>query len=148
MRLESIAKPFAEQLHVKPAWRYKGLPITVGYSYALTNPNRRIVPVVGVGVSCYLGSAKQLESYNTLPSMRHSGEDVSTSPRLEYHEQPGLGYGVQATLGVRADVNRHVYLLAQGRARYVDGLAFTPNDYNFHSQFTRIDFALGFGFKF
>ena len=104
--------------------------------------------MVGVGVSCYLGSAKQLESYNSVPSMRHTGEAFTTAPRLEYHEQSGLGYGVQATLGIRADVNRHVYLLAQGRARYVDGLAFAANDYNFHSEFTKIDFAIGFGFKF
>ena len=80
--------------------------------------------------------------------MRHTGEAFTTAPRLEYHEQSGLGYGVQATLGIHAEVNRHVYLLAQGRARYVDGLALTANDYNFHSTFTRIDFALGFGFKF
>ena len=148
LRLQSLEAPFAEQLNVKPAWRYKALPITVGYSYALTNPNRRIVPVVGVGVSCYLGSAKQLESYNNAPSIRHTGETLSATPRFEYHEQSGLGYGVQATLGIRADVNRHVYLLAQGRARYVDGLAFTPNEYNFHSEFAKIDFAIGFGFKF
>ena len=64
MRAESLPKPFAVQLYVKPAWRYTGVPITVGYSYALTNPNRRLVPVVGVGVSCYLGSVKQLESYS------------------------------------------------------------------------------------
>ena len=148
MKVQSLPKPFAEQLYVKPAWNYTGVPITVGYSYALTNPNRRIVPVVGVGVSCYLGSVRQLESYSDAPSMLHSGEELSSSPRLEYHDRTGVGYGAQATLGFRADVNRYMFLLAQGRARYVNGLAFTINDYDFRAEFSKIDFVVGFGFKF
>ena len=148
MRVESFPKPFAEQLYVKSAWRYKGVPITVGYTYALTNPNRRIVPVVGVGVSCYLGSVKQLESYSDAPSMLHSGEELSSSLRLEYHERTGVGYGVHATLGLRADLNRYMFVLAQGRARYINGLAFTASDYDFRTEFSKVDFVIGFGFKF
>ena len=148
MKVQSLPKPFAEQLLVKPAWKYTGVPITVGYSYALTNPNRRIVPVVGVGVSCYLGSVRQLESYGSAPSMLHSGEELSSSPRLEYHDRMGMGYGAQATLGFRADVNRYMFVLAQGRARYINGLAFTTNDYAFRTEFSKVDFVIGFGFKF
>ncbi len=148
IRMASLPESFAEQLDVKPAWRYKGAPITIGYSYALTNPDRRIVPVVGLGVSCYLGSAAQLESYSRVPGMLHSGEEAPTSPRLSYHESLGIGYGAQATLGLRADVNRSMFILAQGRALYVNGEAFTPHDYDFQTTFTKIDFAIGFGFKF
>ena len=148
MQAESFPKPLAEQLYVKPAWRYKAVPLTLGYSYALTDPNRRVVPVVGVGVSAYFGAAKQLDAPGGM-AMRHSGETFGeTSPRLVYHKGFGVGYGVQATLGLRADVNRYLFVLAQGRARYVDGLAFTSNDYDFRSEFTKIDFAIGFGFKF
>lgn len=148
MRASSFPKPLAEQLYVKPAWRYKGVPVTLGYSYALTNPDRRIVPVVGVGVSCYFGSAKQLASYSEVPFMLHSGQDPSASPRFAYHQRAGVGYGVHATLGLRAELNRHLFVLAEGRARYVNGLAFTTSDYDFGTEFSRLDFALGFGFKF
>jgi hypothetical protein len=148
MRVESLPKPFAEQLYVKPAWRYKGVPLTLGYAYALTNPDNRIVPVVGVGVSCYFGSAKQLASYSHEPAMLHSGEEPASSPRLLFDERLGVGYGAEATLGLRADLNRSLFVLAQGRARYIHGLAFTSNDYDFHTAFAKIDFAIGFGFKF
>ena len=149
MRVESLPKPLAEQLYARPAWRYKAVPLTVGFSYALTNPNRRIVPVVGVGVSAYFSQAKQLAAGPGSMTMLHSGEAFQEiSPRLDYHKGLGVGYGVEATLGLRADLNRHFYALAQGRARYVDGLAFTAHDYDFRSKFTKIDFALGFGVKF
>ncbi len=148
MKVQSIPTPFAEQLLVKPAWGFTGVPITLGYSYALADPTRRIVPVVGVGVSCYLGSVRQLASYGDAPSMLHSGEELSSMPRLEYHDHTGVGYGAQATLGFRADVNRYMFLLAEGRARYVNGLALTGTDYNFRTEFTKIDFVIGFGFKF
>ena len=148
LRVESFPKPLAEQLYVKPAWRYKAVPITIGYSYALADPNRRIVPVVGVGVSAYFGSVKQLGAPGST-TMRHSGETFETaSPRLSYHQRLGVGYGAQVSLGLRADLNRHLYALAEGRARYVNGLAFTPNDYDFRSEFIKIDFAVGLGFKF
>lgn len=148
MQVESFPKPLAEQLYVKPTWRYKAVPLTIGYSYALTDPTRRIVPVVGVGVSAYFGAAKQLDTPGSM-AMRHSGEAFeAASSRLVYHKGLGVGYGVQATLGLRADLNRHLYALAQGRARYVNGLAFTPHEYDFRSEFTKVDFAVGFGFKF
>ncbi len=39
--------------------------------------------------------------------------------------------------------------MAQGRARYVHGLAFTArSEKRFGTEFTNIDFSLGFGFKF
>ena len=148
MREESLPTPFAEQLYARPAWRYKAVPLTVGYSYALTSPDRRIVPVVGFGVSAYFSSVTQRSSPGAV-AMRHSGEAFQeASSRLNYHKGIGFGYGVEATLGLRADLNRHLYALAQGRARYVDGLAFTAHDYDFRSTFTKIDFAIGFGVKF
>lgn len=148
MHVESLPDPLAEQLYAKPAWRYKAIPLTIGYSYALTDPDKRIVPVVGVGVSAYFGSAKQLDAPGGL-EMLHSGEAFSASPRLSYHQRLGVGYGAQATLGLRADLNRYLFVLAEGRARYVNGLAFTAHDaYDFRSEFTKIDFAVGFGFKF
>ena len=148
MQEGSIPKPLADQLYARPAWRYKAIPFTIGYSYALTDPSRRIVPVVGVGVSAYFGTVRQLDTPGSM-TMLHSGEAFQeASPRLTYNKGYGVGYGVQATLGLRADLNRHVYALAQGRARYVNGLAFSAQHYDFRSEFTKIDFAVGFGFKF
>lgn len=148
LNMESLPEPLAEQLYVKPAWRYKAIPITLGYSYALTDPNKRIVPVVGVGLSGYLGSVKQLDAYDAAPFMLHSGETLPHSPRLAYHQKLGIGYGAQVSLGVRADLHRNLFVLVQSRARYVNSLAFTTTNYDFHARFTRVDFAVGFGFKF
>ncbi|MFQ5569490.1 MAG: hypothetical protein ACE5G0_07430 [Rhodothermales bacterium] len=149
MRVESFPKSLANQFNGMPAWRYKAVPITVAYSYALTPPTRRLVPIVGVGVSLYLGSAKQLETYEEMDGMRHSAEDFSTQePRFSFREHLGIGYGAQATLGLRANLNRHLFVQMQGRASYINGLGFTGgNVSDFRSEFAKLDFALGLGLK-
>ena len=148
MRVESFPKALAQEFFAQPAWRYKAIPITLGYSYALTNPDRRIVPVVGVGVSLYFGSVKQLGYVDEMDTIRHSADVmVPSDAPLSFQHFLGVGYGAQATFGFRADLNRYLFIQAQGRARYINGLGFTSSDVHaYRSEFTKLDFAIGFGF--
>ena len=145
VKATSLPKVYERQLNLKPSWKFKAVPLTIGYSYALTDPDHRLVPIVGVGLSYYLCRSKRLDA----PAAGNLDEDIMASPRSmdpSFHEGIGMGYGAQATLGLRFDLNRHLFLTAQSRARYVDGFAFTPGS-DLGTEFTDVDFSLGFGFK-
>ena len=142
VRVTTLPGEIGRQVNAKPTWKFTGLPLTVGYSYALTDPEQPVVPIIGAGVSYYVCRSK-------LMAMPGAGDALATSAAADpsYRKGLGMGYGAQATLGLRVDVSRDLFVLAQGRARYVNGRAFSPGS-DLGAEFTHLDFALGFGFKF
>ena len=145
VRMTTLPGELRKQLPAKAAWKFRALPVSVGYTYALTDPDRRLVPIVGAGVSYYFCRSKQLQA----PGAGEELMGVMTTddgPSSAFHKQVGMGYGAYASLGLRLDLNRHLFMLAQSRARYVNGLAFSGYE-GPGSEFTSFDFALGFGFK-
>jgi hypothetical protein len=123
----------------KPDWKFKGLPITLGYEYTLTDPGRRFVPVVGAGISYYVFSLRQRD-----PSVMP--EDVALDSSAGLVNRAGMGLGFQATLGLRTHITRHLFVQAQGRYRYLNGLALTGGDVS-EEHFPMFDFAVGFGVR-
>lgn len=138
---------------IKPAWRFKAVPITLSYAYTLTDPARRWVPVVRAGVAYYMSSMKRALADGNLPTDRmapiRAHEAIAPVGRASFTEKLGLGYGVHASIGIRANVDRSMYVLAEQRICYVQGLAFTPNhNLGIDANFLRLDFNLGLGFRF
>lgn len=145
----SFPDAFARQIGTRPSWKFKGVPITFGYTHTLTSADRRIVPFVGVGLSYYLSEIRQLEAMGEAAGVYYSVQDFPSAASEYFDTRLGMGYGAQAMLGLRADVNRYTYVSLQARARYVNGLGFTSGrSGDLGSEFTKLDFALGLGFKF
>ena len=124
----------------QPEWKFKGVPITLKYEHVLADPTRRIVPVVGVGVSYYLTQIKTRETNWEMVAGQSSelGPTVSTTS--------GMGWGAQATCGIRARLLQGVFLELQGRYRMVNGLEIMGHESD-ASRFRVFDFALGIGFE-
>lgn len=121
----------------QPDWKFKGVPITFGYEYTLRDDQRRMVPFVGIGVSCYLSQASQRLDAGARAASGSGG----------YLREYGVGYGTQTTLGLRTNLNRHLSVVAEGRYRFVNGLALRGQNPD-QAEFPLFDFAIGFGFKF
>jgi len=120
----------------KDTWKYRSIPVRVGYEYTLTNPNRRIVPVVGAALSYQFSYAREIIGYRNEP----------IGPRAVYDKRYGMGFGGQLSVALRANVSRSMYLQAQSRLCYVNGLAFMPGD-DFGTRFSKVDFSIGAGFR-
>ena len=144
-KVSSIPKPFSQEIGLKPAWRFTAVPITVGYNYALTDKERRLVPIVGVGVSYYFCRAKQLAHRDGAVAYDEQAREDLGMPMREH---TGMGVGTQATLGLRADLSDDFYVQTQARARYVRGFAFSAGDSEERgAEFTQFDVAVGVGVK-
>ena len=129
-----------DEVKAKHTWKLKAVPITVGYTQYLTSPDHTIVPTIGLGLSYYFCRTKQ-HAMATAPFV-----DVNALGK-HFEKRYGMGYGAEATFGLRADLNRSTFVMAQSRARYVDGLAFTEGD-DLNSRFVKFDFSIGVGFRF
>ena len=146
MKSASIPKHLAEEIQAKPAWDLRAVPITLGYSYELADPSRGVVPVVGVGVSYYFCEVKKHRLMDASGSMLYVSSPGTPDAIAK---ERGMGYGVQATLGLRTHIARHLFVQAQSRARYINGFAFMGK----HAEelgvaFTKIDVTLGLGYTF
>lgn len=144
LRTSSFPSALTKDLTGKQSWRLKAVPITIGYTRYLANPDRRIVPVLGFGASYYFCRIKKVSGAEG-PVFNAAALPLSTS--IPYQERYGMGYGAEATLGLNIDLNRYMFASVQGRSRYVHGLAFVEGD-DLDSRFTNFDFSVGFGFKF
>ncbi|MDX1430353.1 MAG: hypothetical protein R3282_08700, partial [Rhodothermales bacterium] len=58
----------------------------------------------------------------------------------------GMGWGAQATCGIRARISKSTFLEIQGRYRLVDGLEITGHS-SADARFGVLDFAVGLGFE-
>ncbi len=114
----------------KADWKFYAVPLTVSYEYTLVGENRRFAPVVGFGVSAYLSRMKRLAAGGA-----------------SYVKHYGVGYGAQATLALRTNLGRGLFMLTRGRYRIVDGLSLMGADHE-AAEFPLLDFAVGFGFRF
>lgn len=123
----------------EPDWKFKAVPITLRYERLLADPDRRIVPVAGVGVSYYL------------TQLRTRADEAETSgTRLAMDSNVtgafGMGWGAQATCGVRARIAGSTFLEVQGRYRIIDGLDIMGHGSD-RARFGFLDFAVGIGFE-
>lgn len=141
----AFASTFTKQLGGKPTWRMKAVPVTVSYSYKLARPKKGITPVFGLGLSYYFSDTKQINASGEDVGLLYGREDLD---HLNVNSSWGMGYGAEATLGLHIDVTRHMFAQVQGRARYVNSLGFIgKRGADPRCEFTKLDFAIGFGVK-
>lgn len=134
-RSSSLPRWSPRRLRPEPDWRFRSVPVTVSYTYSLPALTRRIRPVVGVGVSSHVYQERVRLASGLVPR-----------PDGEFDYRMGLRMGAEATAGFRMLVSPQVYVLAQGRCRYVAHPMFgvvAPG----YDAFTTIDVSLGLGFE-
>lgn len=125
----------------QPDWKFKAVPITLTYERLLSSSDRRIVPVVGVGLSYYLGQLKtRLPESVTGPQSPTTPIDSYVSSSYE------MGWGAQVTGGIRARLTDKTFLQLQGRYRVLDGFGLSQDELH-GGDFGVFDFAIGVGFS-
>ena len=146
----SFPEAFGKVIKGRPSWKITAVPITLGYTHFLASPRSAFVPTVGFGVSYYFCRTNMLE----VPAGYDFAEVYSeasmpeANKKVPFNEQLGMGYGAQITLGVQIDVSRDMFIIAQSRGRYVNGLGFSHSAHqDLNSEFAKVDFSLGMGLK-
>lgn len=143
MRLTSVPEDMMGYRKIKAPWRYKAIPLSLGYTLLLADENRRLVPVVGATLSYYLSNMKEMDGETSIADATGMALPILPS----FTEKLGMGYGGEVHLGLRANIDRHVFVQVQQRVCYVNGLAFNPNS-TFDAEFVKVDFSVGLGFRF
>lgn len=134
-RSSSLPRWSPRRLRPEPDWRFRSVPVTVSYTYSLPALTRSVRPVVGVGVSSHVYQERVRQA---------SG--LGFLPEEGFDYRMGLRIGAEATAGFRVLLSPQVYVLAQGRYRYVAHPMFgavTPG----YDAFTTVDVSLGLGFE-
>ncbi|MDX1739642.1 MAG: hypothetical protein R3178_00040, partial [Rhodothermales bacterium] len=125
----------------QPDWKFKAVPITLSYERLLCSPEKRIVPVVGVGLSYYFAQLRtRLHESVTGPQSPTMPIDSYVSKSFE------MGWGAQVTGGIRARLTDRTFLQLQGRYRVLDGFGLSADELH-GGDLGVFDFAVGIGFS-
>lgn len=114
-------------------WKFRGIPITLGYEYKFPSANERLAPLVGIGASYFFSEAE--------------AEDINPIFPQKL-KRTGHGYGLHGSIGLDSKLSRHVSAIWLARYRYSDGMAFTDNEGDIKIEFTGFDFSVGLGLNF
>lgn len=132
----------------RPTMKLRSVPVGVDYVLHLADPQRRIVPIVSAGASLAASrlSVMQPEGASAVETPKAAADQpfAAFSPATHKASRMGMGYEVHAAIGLRANVNEHVFVLGQARLRHLDALGFSRGDL---AAFNKLDFAVGVGFK-
>ena len=128
-------------------WKMRAVPITAEYTRTLADPNRRIVPTASAGASVYLSRLKLLPRFDEAEAaFATDAEFFETALNAATTRHMGVGYGLHAALGLRANLDHGMFVLAQTRLRFVDGLGLTAPTRD--AAFSKLDFVVGVGYRF
>ena len=129
--------------------KLRTVPVGADDVVQLADPDRRIVPVASVGVSVNFSRLSVVENAGLPASPATAAAAVPFSALVtatpEKESRMGVGYDVHAALGLRANLNEHVFVIGQARLRHLDALGFSVDDL---AEFNKLDFAVGVGFTF
>lgn len=114
------------------AWKFKGIPIKIGYEYTALAANKNFRPAFGIGVS-YFMSKVEAQTTNLASSLL---DEQKTARK-------GRGYGVHAHLALHTQLYKRLSLISQARYRYADGMAFSDRKGDVKVEFTGFDLSLG-----
>jgi len=142
-RTASIPKLNEKVWDVKADWKFRSVPITASYTYALPSPTSRLVPVVGAGVSAHIFKETHAAGFGTQPFITAPIVPVD----LNLQDTYGVKYGAELSLGLRTQVTPHLFLMAQGRYRYINCSAQSSSLGNYGSGAVNVfDFSVDIGF--
>lgn len=129
----------------EPLWKFRAVPVTVSYEYALGNPDRFIVPIANAGLSYYFSYAR--EKVGAAAAALPVADPFEVAEQESFNNTFGMGFGAHAALGFRFNTSRRTFVSLQGRYRYVNAMAFFAKGSRAAGQFDAFDFAVSFGVK-
>ena len=145
-RSASMPRLFERTLDVKADWKFRSIPITASYTYELPSPTSRIVPVVGVGVSAHLYRETRLVDSSTGLPFNY----VQSAPLLLSNstsmDKVGMILGAEVSLGLRTQLGQHLFIMTEGRYRYVNCSVEALGRYS-HTPLNVLDFNVSVGFS-
>lgn len=144
-RTASIPKLNEKVWDVKADWKFRAVPVTASYTYALPTPTSQLVPVLGAGVSVYPFKETHAAGYGSLSS---PSPVVLAGSELNLQDSYGIKYGAELSLGLRTQVTPHLFLLAQGRYRYINCSAKSSIGNYGPGPVNVLDFSIDVGFGF
>lgn len=114
-------------------WKFRGIPITLGYELSPFLGSENFSPYLGTGASFFFS---KVEGEVIDPYVPSKGE------------RTGKGYGLHGTIGFQSRLSSSVSTIWQARYRYSNGMAFTDNEGDIKVEFTGFDFSVGLGLNF
>jgi outer membrane protein W len=112
-------------------WKFRAIPITLGYEYKILTFNKGSALILGAGFSYFISKVTAHDNYFNITSNRY-----------------GNGYGVQGSVGLNAELTENIGMVSQVRYRYSDGMAFTDKKGSIKIEFTGFDFSTGLSYNF
>lgn len=145
-RSASMPKALERVHQVRADWKFRSLPLTASYTYALPSPSALIFPVAGVGLSAHF--YRQTEKVDPLTGAPYSyALQRGPNPDLPlFAEKRGLNFGAEISLGLIVNVSKNIFIMSQGRYRYVS-CSNHHYGYNYGS-LNVLDFSMDVGFQF
>ena len=141
-RTSSLPKVYEKVFDLKADWKFKSVPITASYTYAFPGFSSRFVPVAGLGVSAHFyRETRRFDAVTGLPVY------LSRSPRPSKVDKLGLKVGAEASFGIRTQISRRVFVMTEGRYRYVNCSVEALNPYR-GPALNVFDFNVDIGFTF
>lgn len=120
-RTSSLPKEYEKAWDVKADWKFRSIPLTASYTYAFKRPNSRVVPVMGMGLSAHFyRETRQMDAATGLPFYFLQGVLLPVSGSTYSADRVGMKYGAELSLGFRTEINKHIFVMTQGRYRYIN----------------------------
>jgi hypothetical protein len=117
-------------------WKFKAIPVNIGYEYKLVNNKTGLCPIVTIGAAYFI-SELYGESYST-PAIFPPERGTRT----------GNGYGFFGGVGIQKQITESFYSTVNFRVRYSDGMYFTDDKEDIDVEFTSFDLNIGIGWIF
>ncbi len=134
---------------VEADWKFRSIPVTFSYTYALPSTSTRVVPVIGVGIAAHFFKETHMENNTASVIPGFVGpSSMAFFTNGTNRDRFGLKYGAEVSLGVRTQVTRHIFLMSQGRYRYVNcSIQSLMSKYG-SGPVSILDFSVDIGFEF
>lgn len=145
-RTSSLPKTL-ERLHgVKADWKFRSVPVTASYTYALPSPASWIFPVAGIGLSAHMyQQTEKIDPVSGQP-FRSVVQDPENPVAPLFADKRGLNVGAEVSLGLIMNLNENIFVMTQSRYRYV---ACSRHRYGYrYDALNVLDFSLDIGFQF
>ena len=147
-RTASVPKLNEKVWDIKADWKFRSVPVTASYTYAFPSVSPRLVPILGAGLSAHIYKMTHATGYGHQTLIPGLAASLVTSD-LNLHDSFGVKYGAELSLGIRTELTPHLFLLAQGRYRYINDCssrsAISPYR---RGSLNILDFSLDIGFGF
>jgi hypothetical protein len=111
-------------------WDFQGIPLTLGYEYTVWTSRETFSVSAGAGASYYFSKI----SASLHPPLLPEGNAI---------ERNGNGYGFHLSAALISNFSKSFGMIAQVRARYADGMAFSSENGDAKVEFTGCDASVG-----